>query len=368
MHQPPPIRLVDDITSILFITSAPDDRESTRQVSLLIDELRDRPGVSASLWYLRCSDTQLPERATRVVDSLRTWPPCAILDRLGLTGVAARIRGLRLRMWLRQIRPKVVVLDDGLGRRVIDSLRPPPRVAVRLNETPPEYLHMEGAPMESTDADMVIVPYGHRSRSDAEPPWQVEELMTAARSRAAGRMADRRAMKSVRRELRLPTEQPLVVGWGDDGWLDGPDLFVRFLWTLEHHQGVRAHGVWFGLTSDHNEVERLSVEAQRCGLGDRFHHRAEDTTAGRLCGDAVFLPYRSETDLLDLLEVACSGSFVVTFEATGTDDPLIRRIPNLDLELAAKTTAEGLEEDREERSRSARRRFEALPDAIVALG
>lgn len=29
-------------------------------------------------------------------------------------------------------------------------------------------------------------------------------------------------MRSVRRRYRLPEDQPLVVGWGDDGWLDGP--------------------------------------------------------------------------------------------------------------------------------------------------
>lgn len=323
------------------------------------------------MWYLRHSDARSPERGTRVVDSLRTWPPCAILDRLGLGGAAAHLRGLRLRMWLRQVRPDVVVLDDGLGRRVIESVRPPPRIVVRHNEAPPEHLHMEPSPVEPADADLVIVPYGHSSPTVVDSPSTVEEFLTAARSRAAGRMAEAAAMRSVRRRYRLPEDQPLVVGWGDDGWLDGPDLFIRFLWTLEHHQGVSAHGVWFGLTSDRNEVERLEVEARRCGLGDRFHHRSENDIEGHMCGDGVFLPYRSagsDTELEDLLEIACSGSLVVTFEASPADDPLIRRIANLDLEPAAATMAEGLEADRASRSAAARLRFEALPRDILALG
>ena len=51
------------------------------------------------------------------------------------------------------------------------------------------------------------------------------------------RTADARV--GVRRRLGIPVDVPLVVGWGADPWLDGPDLLVRTLWALEHRQGDR---------------------------------------------------------------------------------------------------------------------------------
>ncbi len=365
-----PSQMGSDITSVLFITSTPDDRHSTHRLALLAHEMGRQPGVTTHMWYLRNGNSGSLEHGTRVMDSLRTWTPSVILDRIGASVAAAHLRGLRLRVWLRRIKPDVVVLDDGLGRRVIEALRPSPRIVVRLNQDAPEHLHMEPPATEPADADLVIVPYGHGSPTSQDSSRMIEEFPTIARSTAAGRMADVATMRSVRRRLGLPEEQTLVVGWGDDGWLDGPELFIRFLWTLEHHQGVRAHGVWFGLTSDHNEMGRLAAEARRCGLGDRFHHLPANDTDSHMCGDGVFLPYRSAVsgaELDNVLEVACSGSLTVTFEAILTDDPLIHRVANLDLELAAATMAEGLAADRASRSGSARLRSEALPHRILAL-
>ena len=280
----------------------------------------------------------------------------------------AWLRGRRLRRWLKQTDPTVVVLDDGLGTRVIDSLRPAPRLAVRINEAPPDDIDKERPP--ATAADLTIVP----SNRTALPTGQtgtrsIEQPLPAQRSRAAGRLAGPREVAEVRRRHDLPEDAPLVVGWGDDGWLDGPDVFVRVLWALEHRHGVAAHGAWFGLSADPHEIDRLHQEAERCGVGARFHHRPADTTESRLCGDAAFLPYRSATSLDDLLEVACSGSLVVAFEAAGAADRLILAVPDLDVERAAAEIASGLGHDREHRSTRARGRFEPGPAAdLLALG
>ena len=134
------------------------------------------------------------------------------------------------------------------------------------------------------------------------------------------------------------------------------------MWALEQRHGVEVHGAWFGLTADNDEADRLRREADRCGVGARFHHRRLDSIDGRLCGDAAFLPYRSTAPRDEVLQVTCSGTFVVAFAAAQVDHPLIRTVPDLDVEEAAASLAEGLGGDRQLRSRTACRRFEAIPD------
>ena len=350
---------------MLFLTATPDDRLSTSNLALLVDEIDHRPLSTATLWYLRTANHLETRPGAKVVDSLRTWSPAASLDRMGLGTLAGWLRGARLRSWLKRVHPDVVVLDDGLGRRVIESVRPAPRLVIRLNEQPPDDLDKEDPP--ATVADLVIAP------ASSAPPspggsLTLEEPVAAQRSRAAARFASAPTLVEERRRLRLPENSALVVGWGDDGWLDGPELFVRTLWALEQRHHVVAHGAWFGLTADPHEVERFHREAERCGVGDRFHQRDADTIHGRMCGDVAFLPYRSTANIDDVLEVTCSGSLVVAFAAAGIDDPLVRTVPDLDVEHAAAEIAEGLDCDRRQFSAAARARFEPGPaDDILSL-
>lgn len=355
-------------TSVLVITPAPDERDSTLNLMDLVEELEQRPN-HVELWYLRTGNLS-PRRGSRVVDSLRTWPPCRALDAVGLRTPAAWIRGRRLRRWLRRAAPDVVVLDDGLGERVIETLRPRPAVVVRLNDEPTEHLHMEqGPPLGRADL-WIIPPTLGSERGTTDTPCSIEYgFRRPFRIDIGRRFAD----EGVRREARLgndlPSDAPLVTGWGDDGWLDGPDLFIRTLWALEQRHGVRAHGAWFGLTADPHEVDRLRDEARRCGVSSRYHHRPNDTVAGRLCGDAVLLPYRSDASEDDAFEAACSGAVVVAFEAAAISDPAVSTVRDLDVEQAAAEIARGLDESRAQRSVDTRRRLEPGPlvDDIVAL-
>src|SRR5690606_20285888 len=136
------------------------------------------------------------------------------------------------------------------------------------------------------------------------------------------------------RRLGLPEAEPVIAGWGGDGWLDGPDLFIRTLWALGDRHGVPAHGVWFG-TDQPDEAQRLRDEAARCGLADRYHllpyDGHGDTPAAALCADVALLPSREALLREHLMAAIVSGMIVVAFEACDIDDPAVWTGPDLDV-------------------------------------
>lgn len=352
--------------SVLVITAWPDERRSTQNLALIVDEIDRRPDASAQVWYLRTTDHQVPATGTRVVDSLRTWPPCAALDAVGLRAPAAWIRGRRIRWWLRRVHPDIVVLDDGLGEHVLAPLPSTPAIVVRRNELPPAEVQLEPTPRR--DAELLVVPPSDDA-ADSGGDGVYVEYPFAGSDIEARTFADPGKRGDARRTEGLPQDAPLVVGWGDDGWLDGPDLFLRTLWALEQRHGRLVHGAWFGLTADPHEVDRLRSEADRLGLADRFHHRDRDTLRGRLCGDAALFPYRSTAHPGAVRDAILAGELVVAFEATGISDPVARVVRDLDVDAAASALDAGLDEDRNQRWRSSLGRVdvELLADRLLAL-
>ena len=348
--------------AVLVLTALPDDRPSTEQLELLIAELRARDNVTVDVWYLRCLDHQTPPEGRRVVDRLRTTPLLRALDSAGLSMPASAIRGRLLRRWFTTVQPDLVILDDGLGERVLDVLPSKPALVVRHNSSPPEFAELEPDPRHI--GDLTIVGAARSAEFENEPsvslelPWPDPDDTNIGRP---FRLESER--RRVREHFELPTDVPLIVGWGDDGWLDGPDLFVRTLWALEHRHGIAAHGVWFGMAADAREVSRLKVEAERCGLAERFWHRPTPTVEGRLCGDAVLLPYRSATDPADLLPAMVAGAAVVTFLSTAPVGPGVIRVNELDVEAAASALAEALAEDRSSRIETA---AHLMPEPLAA--
>jgi hypothetical protein len=350
--------------SILIIAASPDGRTSTQLLAETHRALDERGDVRVATWFLRCAWNETPWAGCRVVDDLRTWWPAALLDRVGAATPAGRLRGARLRLWLRSAAPDLIVLDDGLGGRLLDHVDPGALVVVRRNREAPDAVAQE-PPLDrrpdawllppgsaADDGDRVIVEY--QTRND----W--------AGARSAGSVNARRKH---RERLGLPADQPLVTGWGDSGWLDGPDVFIRALWALEARHGVAAHGVWFGSFDDEHERDRLRAEAERCGVADRYHHRPTEELGARLCGDAVLLPYRDTADDEEILVAICSGSAVVTFPVTGVEDPSVRVVAHLDVDAAAAELAIALAEDRPTRWRDTLRRLDlqSLLDELVAL-
>jgi len=343
--------------SILAVTAAPDDRPSTSTLRVIVEELQSRPDVRAEIWLLRAAPEDDVWGSPRVVDELRTWRPAALLESLRVPVLPDLLRGLRLKWWLYQLEPDLVILDDGLGGRLFDGRpfgrRRRPVMAVRTNPDHPRHQTWEPAPLNA--ADIVLQLPG------TEPGPVSGQRMDAAHVREypdAGRLGRDEARTSTRATLAVPGDAVLITGWGNDGWLDGPDLFVRGLWALEQRHGIAAHGLWLGLGSDPEEVRRLHVEAERCGLSGRFHQRSADTVAARCCGDAAFLPYRDAGDPFALTEAVVSGLGIATFITADVHDPMVIEVPPLDVEAAADALAELLGRDRSVEAERARRRLD----------
>lgn len=355
---------------ILVVVASPDARAGTERLGDLVDALAARPDVTVEVWFLRCAWNERRWPGSRLVDELRTWAPASALDAVGLRRVGAGLRGLRLRSWLRRAAPDLVVLDDGLGERVLGGLAPGVVVAHRYQTEPAPDAHLEAPPGRTPDV-VLVPPSGVGAlpavAAGVERVVEYETRDDWAEARRAGSEGSRRR---ARRRLGVPDDAPLVTGWGDAGWVDGPDVFVRVLWALEDRHGIAAGGRWFGSDADAHEVERLRAEATRCGLGDRFDVHPFGTLEDRVCGDAVLLPSRDQVDDEQVLAAICSGAAVVTFPVTSLDDPAVHVVDHLDVDGAAAALVAVLAEDRDERAAGVRRRhdLQSLLDELVARG
>jgi hypothetical protein len=334
--------------SVLIVTNSHDRRDSTEALRRIADTLEQQHGAKVSVFLLRPfwgNPAHWP--GARTVDDLRTWIPAALLERLVSPTLAGRLRGLRLRWWLRQAEPDVVILDDALGWRVVENLRPRPVVINRLNRERPRDADYEPGTFERPDLVVAAVDL-EIDLPDTTPIVREHPFRDLA---AAARYTEPDARAEIRRRLGVPDDAVLVCGWGSDGWLDGPDLFVRVLWALEDRHGVRAHGVWFG-TEQADEVRRLEEEADRCGIADRYqllpYHGQGEVPTDALCADVLCLPTR-EPLLRDHLMVAiASGLVLVTFAAADLEDPSVRMVDDLDVDAAAEEIIGALALDRSE--------------------
>lgn len=324
-----------DTPRLLVITAEPDGRRSTVTLGVAVEELARRGPVET--WFLRGGPAEPWTGAQRTIDDLRTWPPARWLERIGGTTAAGRLRGQRLRRWARALAPTVVVLDDGLGDRLLSSLDGRPRLVERRNAVAPSGAVLE--PAATAAVDLILTSDGAGAGGGTTPVLAMPELLDVGRIRA-----EAQARRSAHRaEIGVAPDVPLVVGWGSDGWVDGPDLFVRLLWHLQDRHGIAAHGLWRGV-EEPEEAERLRAEAERCGVGDRFHLVADDDEAGRWCGEVAFLPYRDPADPRVLLAAAAAGQRVVTFDAVPAELPWLAHVLPLDLDAAAAAVAVGVVE------------------------
>ena len=320
-----------NVASVLVVTPYPDDRNSTRDLHALVFEVSECTRVDVHVWFLRCADFQKPWPQTRVVDHLRTWWPAAALSAMGLERVAGLLRASRLRRWFRQVDPDIVVLDDGFGERLLQYAPRPSRRVVRLNSEAPMASMLE-APVRGP-VDLLLVD----PASDLPEPVAIERRVLGAYDgfRPDVRAdSDEGARIAARRDLDLP-KGPLVVGWGHEGWLDGPDLFVRVLWALRR-KGVDVDAAWLGIGESSDDGKRLRAEAERCGISERIHLRADASRPARLCGDVVLRPDRSGgRSPEELIQAILAGCPVVAFSEVEAIDEGITVVPALDVEAAA---------------------------------
>lgn len=321
----------------------------------LAEVMDARPDLEVHVWFLRCAWNEQAWQGSFVVDSLRTWWPAALLQGIGFTRMAGRVRGARLRMAMRRVDPDLVVLDDALGGRLLGHLGPRCPIVIRQNEEPPADAMLESQ-FEGDATGLMCAPAAEGDAfpgATVIPEYETRDDWEAARSAGSDEVRSR-----VRQVLGLPTDEPLVTGWGDSGWIDGPDVFIRTLWSLENRHGVLAHGAWFGSFQDRHERERLLAEARRCGVAHRFHHFEYRDLPSWTCGDAVLLPWRDAGDREQVLNAICAGSAVVTFPVGAIDDPAVRVVEHLDVDAAARALADALDEDRSERWRDTLRRLD----------
>lgn len=350
--------------SILVVTASPDERDSTAQLELLVTDLRRRPGVKVSVWHLRHGEAP-PWHGAKVIDDLRTKAMPTTLDLLRITPVAGVIRGRELRRWWAEVDPDVVLLDDGLGERLLPADRSDLVVIRRLNAAPTDDAYLEAPP--SSIVDVQLVPKGMSA------PTQLvarTSLVTSPRHdhEAVRPFLDAASRMIVRRRLGVPTEGPLVVGWGDNAWFDGPDIFVRTIWNLRVQQGVDAHGLWVGGDEDGEVAALVADETKRCDLSSHISHLSWSTVDVRSCGDAVLLPYRDPGDLWTVQQAAVAGCEIVSFPVWEATDPALRIVPHLDVEAAAEALANALTGDRTTRAAAAGSRLDigALVDDLLS--
>lgn len=335
--------------TVLVVAPSPDRRDSTSELATLLTELRRRPGVEVHVWYLRRSEEE-PWPGSRVVDDLRTSPLPAALDRVGLRPFAGLLRGRTLRRWWAELGPSVVILDDGLGERLLPADRPGPVVVHRINPVPSQDDGLEPAPVRRPDVQ--IVPEGTEPPAPAAAQVLVTRPLSDMEPTRPFVAAESRAI--VRKRLGLPTEGLLVVGWGTNPWFDGPDVFVRAIWRLRERHGVDAHGLWAGADDEGEVASVIEDEVGRCGLEGHVTHVPRATIDVRLSGDVAFLPYRDGGDLAPVREASMTGCETVTFPVWDVTDPFLRTVPHLDLDAAATAIVDSAGGDRDARASAAR--------------
>ncbi|MFZ4519705.1 MAG: hypothetical protein ACOYOP_15050 [Microthrixaceae bacterium] len=355
---------------VLVVGPCPAPEHDDPSIDLVVDRLA-RAGSEVGRWYLFPRPHQ-PHPAERVVDDLRAWWPSQGLSAVGLGPVAGRLRGLRLRSWFREVDPDVVILDDEVGGRLLGSTRRRPRLVARPEPTPDAEWAVERRSCPPVDA--VLVPARRDAERGTAPSAAAPEVGSSIEVveppahvlRHAGAAPSEGAVSTARERAALPAGVPLLAGWGEDGWLDGPDLMVRVLWVLEHHHGRRAHGVWFGL-EDRAELRRLESEADRCGVRDRFHLRPLRGPEAHLAGDVVVLPLRCDRPGLadELAPALLSGARVVTFPTVSPVDDSVEVVPVLDVAALAAAADRLLAVDRGGRRAEVVRRWDGAVAGMV---
>lgn len=367
-----PVRVPRNV-SVLVVVAAPDSRGSSFRLQRWTERLGERHDVTCDVWFLRDLHGWAWPGA-RVVDSLRRWVPAVALEVVGASKLAAGLRGRALRRWLVKLNPDVVIFNDGYGERVLDGYRGEVIRVGRFNDEAAVGVELEAIGPQHFD---VVLAERRRVRVGDDGPHGA-----AASGPAPGRIVersydsasiidrtDRAERLAARHRLGLALDVPLVVGWGEDSWVDGPDIFIRALWALSARHGVLAHGLWLSPETLDHEERRLRAEAVRCGVGERYHRHTDLDFINKVCGDAVLLPYRAANDPIDVLDVVTAGLEVVTFGIGVLDDPDVVSVPYLDVEALADALAKALSRDRDQARAEAHRRLgvDAMLDELVAL-
>jgi hypothetical protein len=262
---------------VLVVSAAPDARRSSASLRRAVVRLARERELSVEWWFLRdaAGDADLMGAgvsvlvgagvSVRVVDQLRTSSISSVLGRLGAHAVAARVAGLRLRIWWRRAAPDVVVLDDGLGGRVLPD-RPPP-VIVRVTPVAPDGPAADEPVWSGPVAGRWYAPGVAAAGADPAEMSAAEQLELAWSSPAPSDAA-----AAVRRAAGLPVDQPVVCWPAGDG--DELDVMLGWLARGDARFDRPAQVVWVDPNLTTESHARVAAAARRAGVADRLHQRA----------------------------------------------------------------------------------------------
>lgn len=307
----------------------------------MVCEFDSRVDIDVTTFFLRTTVAPHDDWGRfQIVDDLRTHPISRVLAMIS-DRLSGWFKGWMLRRWLRDAAPDVVLMDDGLGERIVKSISSRPMVVVRPNAEPPATADLEPPPLR--EADLVLL----AAAEDVESPESLASGYLVDAQRLAALVAPARV--TTRQRWSVPANEPLLIGWGPDPWLDGTSLFIRTLWYLQHRHETPVHGAWLGLSPGTEALEELEREVERCHLTGRVHFQERNDETTRLAGDAIYLPHRTESDLSHVVDAIACGNTVVGFAPAALDDPSFLTVSPLDLDGASTLLAVALREDPQRR-------------------
>lgn len=267
--------------SVLVISAAPDERLSTSGLREIVNALKADPRLRVTTWFLRAGSRQEEWPDARIVDSLRSWGPVSTLRSRGLEGPANALSGMRLRLWRLKARPEVVLLDDGLGGRVLGVVKSE-KVVVRSNPVAPADAGLETAWSGLVAAEIVGAHAAATTNAPAmnEPTWSKGPAEVAPRTLVPP--------KQVRALFGLPTD-PVLLGCVTTAH-PHPALLDRCLELRQHLAAEldrEVHLLWSQPDLSKAHLTQIAELAKSVGANAQVHPRPQATTTLLSACDAV---------------------------------------------------------------------------------
>lgn len=275
----------------------------------------------------------------RVVDHLTESVVDRVLRMVGLTPVANKVTGLRLRVWLRgSTRRSPTVLVRGLtAAKVLHSVPSgTPAVVHVLDQERPSVLASEAQWKMIRDHATAFIVADDEARDAlvaggvAPNRVQVEDGFFAGTERPAtelieGTLVDEPTRSARRRALGIPDEALLICGSGTDDWWRAPEPFVAVAWAVSRRlpdRDIRFLWLCHDL-EDEDGLWPLRHDIGNAGMGDRFL-LAE---AGALCeqlalSDLVLLTGRPDTFSLLTYDLRLAARPVACFRNGAAEQSL----------------------------------------------
>lgn len=285
----------------------------------------------------------------RVVDDLSDWWVDRFLRAVGLGVVGKRIKGQRMRWWMRRAAhqfPHALVLGVPAARALRYATKPLPAVLLLPAEERPwdeRVTPEEWATILGRCAGFIVPDDSARSWLVAGQGVDAERVRVQRGFLPAIPAPGESEVKGVE-ELGLPEDALVVCGTGTDAWWRAPEPFVPVAWELcRRLPDANLHFVWLCHDMDEDALWPLRHDIANAGLQDRFHIVPATVLMDQFeASDLVLLTGRPDTFRLISAELRLSARPVVCFANGLTEVELgdaAVSVPYLDIEAAADAAA-----------------------------